>query len=97
MNIYKPLIFDILNKITVSNDFKETAQKQIAPIHTNTNQLQHFQQQAKAAYKKYFVGKRTLETESNYLLCWYDSMKEIMSKYNITQQQIFKETKQINL
>ena len=86
MNIHKTFFY-ILNKVTVSNDFKETAQKQIAPINTNTNQLQHFQQQSKAAYKKYFVGKGTLETESNYLLCWYDSMKAILNEHGITKQQ----------
>ena len=89
MNIYKPLIINLLNKITVLNDFTETAQKQIAPINTNTNQLQHFQQQAKTAYKKYFVGKRSPETESNYLLCWYDSMKAILHEHGITEQQFF--------
>ncbi len=54
----------------------------------NTHVLR-FQQQAKAAYKKYFMGKRTPETEKSYYVSWYNDMKSILKDFGITEQQFF--------
>jgi len=53
------------------------------------NHLERFQQQAKAAYKKFFMGKRTPENEKSYYVSWYNDMKSILNEYDITQQQFF--------
>jgi len=51
--------------------------------------LLRFQQQAKAAYKKFFMGKRNPETERSYYLCWFIDMKKILNDFGITEQQFF--------
>ena len=98
ITIYKSNILERLNKrinseIVKINTEPETINKGVnvsitIPINA-INHLERFQQQAKAAYKKYFMGKRAPENEKNYYLSWYDSMKSILNEYDITQQQFF--------
>ena len=66
-----------------------SAIEKIEPEPHQINHLQRFQQQARAAYKKYFIGKRTPENEKSYYVSWYDSMKSILNEYDITEKQIF--------
>lgn len=94
---FKPKIFQILDNINIiKNDCNIEVlpplieNKQYPPISTHTgNPLAYYQRTAKAAYKKYFFGKHTPETERKYLLCWFNDMKSILHQHGITEQQFF--------